>query len=77
MSLRDTIALDKASARSYDGNGNLIVDKTIITKAAVNPYYGREIPNRGQLGLDPNRIYNLLRDPEELKKGMRSFVIIS
>lgn len=67
------IALDKASARSYDGNGNLIVDKTIITKAAVNPYYGREIPNHEQLGLDPNRIYNLLRDPEELKKGMRSF----
>lgn len=67
------IALDKASARSYDGNGNLIVDKTIITKAAVNPYYGREIPNHEALGLDPNKIYNLLRDPEELKKGMRSF----
>lgn len=67
------IALDKSSARSYDGNGNLIVDKTIITKAAVNPYYGREIPNHEQLGLDPNRVYNLLRDPEELKKGMKSF----
>lgn len=67
------IALDKASARSYDGNGHLIVDKTIITKAAVNPYYGREIPNHEALGLDPNKIYNLLRDPEELKKGMKSF----
>lgn len=67
------IALDKASARSYDGNGHLIVDKTIITKAAVNPYYGREIPNHEALGLDPNKIYNLLRDPAELEKGMKSF----
>lgn len=69
----NTIALDKGSARSYDQNGHLIVDKTIITKAAVNPYYGREIPNYQSLGLEPERIYNLLRDPEELKKGMKSF----
>ncbi len=66
------VAFDKASARSYDDNGHLIVDSTIITKAAVNPYYGSEIPNYEQLGLDPNKVYNMLRDPEELKKGMHT-----
>ena len=66
------VAFDKASARSYDANGHLLVDSTIITKAAVNPYYGSEIPNYEQLGLDPNKVYNMLRDPEELKKGMHT-----
>jgi len=66
------VAFDKASARSYDDNGHLIVDSTIITKAAVNPYYGSEIPDYERLGLDPNKVYNMLRDPEELKKGMHT-----
>jgi hypothetical protein len=68
-----SVAFDKASARHKDENGHLIVDSTIITKAAVNPYYGSEIPEYERLGLDPNKIYNMLRDPEELKKGMPTF----
>ena len=35
---KNTVAFDKASARHYDDNGFLIVDSTVITKAAVNPY---------------------------------------
>lgn len=66
------VAFDKASARSYDDNNHLIVNSTIITKAAVNPYYGSEIPDYERLGLDPNKVYNMLRDPEELKKGMHT-----
>lgn len=66
------IAMDK-SMRSYDGNGHLIVERTIITKVAVNPYFGREIPNYERLGLEPDKIYNLLRDREELKKALPSF----
>lgn len=66
------VAMDKASARHYDDNGHLIVDSTIITKAAVNPYYGNEIPNYEELGLIPEKIYMMLRDPEELKKGMHT-----
>lgn len=66
------VAMD-ASQRHFDDNGHLIVDSTIITKAAVNPYYGHEIPNHEALGLEPEKIYNLLRDPEELKKGMHTF----
>lgn len=67
-----TIAMDK-SMRRIDGNGHLIVERTVITKAAVNPYFGKEIPNYQQLGLEPDKIYNLLRDPEELKKALSSF----
>lgn len=65
-------AMDK-SARSYDRNGHLIVDKTIITKAAVNPYRGSSIPRWKELGLDPNKEYMLLRDPEELRKSLDTF----
>lgn len=67
-----TIAMDK-SMRSYDGNGHLIVERTIITKASVNPYFGREVPNYESVGLDPDKIYNLLRDPKELGKALSSF----
>ena len=69
---KNTVAFDKASARHYDDNGFLIVDSTVITKAAVNPYYGKEIPDYESLGLDPEKIYNMLRDPTELKKGMHT-----
>ena len=69
---KNTVAFDKASARHYDDNGFLIVDSTVITKAAVNPYYGKEIPNYESLGLDPEKIYNMLRDPAELEKGMHT-----
>jgi len=67
-----SVAFDRASARSYDANGHLIVDSTVITKAAVNPYYGKEIPDYESLGLDPEKIYNMLRDPAELEKGMHT-----
>lgn len=65
-------AMDR-SARSYDRNNHLLVDKTIITKAAVNPYSGSSIPNWKELGLDPNKEYMLLRDPEELRKALPTF----
>lgn len=69
---KNTVAFDKASARHYDDNGFLIVDSTVITKAAVNPYYGKEIPDYESLGLNPEKVYNMLRDPAELEKGMHT-----
>ncbi|AOA58321.1 DUF2213 domain-containing protein [Acinetobacter larvae] len=66
------IAMDK-SMRRYDGNGHLIVEKTIISKAAINPYKGKEIPNFEQLGLDPKKTYMLLRDPAELQNALDTF----
>lgn len=73
-SMTPTHAMD--SARHIDSNGHLIVDRTVITKAAVNPYRGKEIPNSQALGLEPEKIYFLLRDPEELRKAMPTFSAI-
>lgn len=67
------MAFDRQSARSVDADGCLHVSETIISKAAVNPYYGREIPGWQELGLDPDKIYQLYRDPEELAKGAKTF----
>ena len=61
------------SVRHKDSNGHLIVDRTCITKAAINPYRGQEIPNWQALGLDPNKIYMLLRCPTELQRALPTF----
>lgn len=62
------IAFDE-SARSVDESGHLRVSRTVLSMADVNPYFGREIPKFEELGLDPDRIYQLLRDPAELEKS--------
>lgn len=67
-----TMAFDR-SARTYDDDGRLHVRVSNISKAAVNPYYGREIPKHRELGLDPNKVYYLLRDPEELERAAPTF----
>lgn len=71
---QDRVAFDKSlSARSVDEDDHLHITQTNISKATVNPYRGSEIPNAEQLGLEPNRIYKLLRDPKELAKGAATF----
>lgn len=65
----DRIAFDFDTARHTDVDGRLHVAVSHISKATVNPYYGREIPNADVLGLDPNKVYHLLRDPEELRRA--------
>ena len=68
------IACDSAlQNRHYEENGQLRIERTPISKATVNPYYGREIPKAEELGLEPERIYYLLRDPGELAKAAPSF----
>ena len=61
------------TVRRIDNNGHLIVDRTCITKAAINPYLGKEIPNWQALGLDPNKVYMLLRCPTELQRALPTF----
>lgn len=73
VSAGGTLAFDRASARTYDQDGHLHVARTPISKANVCPYYGREIPDWEGLGLNPDRLYQLLRDPEELEKAAASF----
>lgn len=67
-----TIALDR-SVRRLDIDGRLHVELTNISKATVNPYYGREIPGAQELGLKPDTIYQVFRDPEALAKAAATF----
>lgn len=66
------IAMD-ASARSIDPDGHMRISKSHISKACVNPYMGKEIPGAAALGLDPDKIYYLFRDPVELAKAAPTF----
>jgi hypothetical protein len=68
------LALDRApSVRRRDANGFLHVGISNISKANVCPYYGQEIPNWQELGLDAERVYNLYRHPDELVKAAGTF----
>jgi 8-oxo-dGTP pyrophosphatase MutT (NUDIX family) len=62
------LAYDK-SARMYDSDGRLHLELTHISKATVNPYLGREIPDWQALGLEAEKVYQLFRDPQELAKA--------
>ena len=68
MGQLEPLAMDK-SIRTIDKDGRLHVDVTNICKACVSPYRGDEIPDAESLGLEPDRIYNLLRDPVELENA--------
>lgn len=72
-SILDAMLFDFQSHRHYDDNGRLIVDQTLITKACVNEYYGKEIPNFLELGLEPYTKYKVLRPAEELEKALPKF----
>jgi ADP-ribose pyrophosphatase YjhB (NUDIX family) len=67
------LAFDRATVRSFTVDGRLQVELNPISKANVCPYYGEEIPDHEKLGLDPKRVYMLLRDPEELAKAAETF----
>jgi 8-oxo-dGTP pyrophosphatase MutT (NUDIX family) len=67
-----TLAFDREPDEQnqvVDGFERLHVKRVPITKACVNPYYGREIPKGRELGLEPDKVYRLLRDPKEIEKG--------
>ena len=68
-------AFDRAPIleRSVDQDGRLRVSAASISKAAVNPYLGMEIPGFETLGLEPDRIYFVLRDPQELRRSAPTF----
>lgn len=74
MTVPHTLTFDASpSARSTDENGFLHVASSHITKATVNPYYGREIPGWREAGLDPEAVYYGFRDPDELKKSLSTW----
>lgn len=67
------VALDRARTQTYDVDGRLHVSCANISKAAVNGYLGREIPDWQSLGLNPDQTYQLFRDPNELAKAAATF----
>lgn len=68
-------AFDRAPIleRTFDQDGRLRVSSAPISEAAVNPYLGSEIPGFEALGLEPGRIYFVLRDPQELRRSAPTF----
>ncbi len=73
MKRKDGMAFDGSTKRHKDENGFLHVAVSHISKETINPYYGREIPNWEELGLDPEKIYQGYRKGEELAKGADTF----
>lgn len=67
------LAFDKSSVRRTDTDGRLFLETSRISKAGVNPYWGREIPKYDELGLDPDKVYQVFRPPEELEKAAHTF----
>ncbi|MDD4702542.1 MAG: DUF2213 domain-containing protein [Desulfovibrio sp.] len=63
------IALDTQSARTKDANGFLHVQDNPVTREQVAVYYGYEIPQCEELGLDPQKEYRLYRPGSELAKA--------
>jgi hypothetical protein len=70
-----TLAFDRAlmGTSYYDPDQRLHVIQARISKATVSPYRGKEIPGWDTLGLEPDRTYRLLRDPEELQRAASTF----
>jgi hypothetical protein len=66
------IALDR-SLRSYDLDKRLFVESCNLSKAMICPYLGKEIPRYQELGLDPDKVYRLYRDPAELEAAAPTF----
>lgn len=67
------LAFDRLSARQKDVDGRLHVTGAHISKATVNPYRGSEIPGYEELSLDPDRVYQMFRPPDELAKAASTF----
>ena len=61
------------SNRKIDDNGFLRVRTCNITKEQVAPYYGKEIPNWKNFGLESDKVYYVYRPAEELEKAVETF----
>lgn len=61
------------SNRTFDESGRLTIGVSNISKEAVNPYLGSEIPDGEELGLIPDKIYYMYRPAEELIRAVETF----
>lgn len=65
------LALDR-SVRRTDVDGHLHIARCILSASTVCPYYGSEIPSAEALGLDPDKLYQVYRDPDALARAAAS-----
>jgi 8-oxo-dGTP pyrophosphatase MutT (NUDIX family) len=61
------------SVREFDDVGRMRVKVANISKEQIRPYKGSEIPGSEELGLDPDKIYNMFCPGEELEKAAPTF----
>ena len=66
------LGLDR-STRRVDADGHMHIETSVLSSAGVSGYRACEIPDADKLGLDPNRIYPLLRPADELAKAAAGF----
>jgi hypothetical protein len=74
----DCPSSDTTSNRVPDVNGWFEVKGNPLTKVGVFPYSGRQIDPTGEMGLDPEKIYQVYRPQEELEneETIESFKLI-
>lgn len=73
MTMHVALAFDKASVRTFDKDGRMRVAVSHISREQVADYLGREIPGWDHLGLNPNKVYRLLRPAAEIEKAASTF----
>lgn len=57
----------------YDRDGRMHARDACIAKAGVADYNGDEVPHWRELGLDPKRVYRILRHPDEFMRAAKTF----
>lgn len=64
---------DELSNRVKDNRYTLLVKNCILTACGVQDYYGKEIKQSKELGLNPDERYPLYRPAEEIEKAVDSY----
>ncbi len=71
MLINDKYTFD--SARTKDSNGYMHVAVSNLTKEQVVPYMGDSIPGYKELGLEPDKVYQIYRPADEIEKAAETF----
>lgn len=71
MLVNDKYTFD--SARTKDSNGYMHVAVSNLTKEQVVPYMGDSIPGYKELGLEPDKVYQIYRPADEIEKAVETF----
>lgn len=69
----EKLAFDENTKRTFDKNGYMHVSVSHISKEAVNPYYGRDIPGWQERRLRPGHVYYGYREGTALALGAHTF----